>query len=566
MYVGTNCLSLRRINSGFAIAIFAVVLAGCGGSVRDEAPVVTYIPDSGYYLMMAEIALERKEYLVAAEEYLNAAQLSDDIDVARRTTEFAMNYGYETFALAATRRWLVLAPEARRSNEYAARLYQRQNNLEQSLYHWRKSLDPDLVDSDDAYLDLGTDILAEGDPGTATRLISRLVVENPDSPGLQFALAQGALQSGNPALAIDSAEKAARGNPGWLAPPLLKAQALMAAGDDTASLQAMQQLILQSPTLPIAMEYIRLLSAAGRTREADEGLRRLINEYGGRPDMLRLQALMALSNDDPEAAEDYFRELLAAGSNVYESYYYLGRIELARGNYLAAIDHFDRILSGNYILPAQLTTARAYQSLDDPQAGLDHLDRFIVDHPHYLFDILTTQAQLLQSLGRTDEALERFEFGLRFMPYDLGFLIGRGTLLDLSGRYDEAIESMRQAVEVAPMDSDALNTLGYTMANRTARFDEAYRYIRLALELDPNSPAVVDSMGWVLYRLGRYEESISYLEQAYAEFNDPEVVAHLGEVLWVSDQQERAAELWDGAWEVYPDSEPLAEVRERFLQ
>ncbi|MEM6497739.1 MAG: GTPase, partial [Pseudomonadota bacterium] len=42
---------------------------------------------------------------------------------------------------------------------------------------------------------------------------------------------------------------------------------------------------------------------------------------------------------------------------------------------------------------------------------------------------------------------------------------------------------------------------------------------------------LADSMGWVLFRLGQPEAALVELERAYAAFDDPEVAAHIVEVL-----------------------------------
>jgi Flp pilus assembly protein TadD len=169
-------------------------------------------------------------------------------------------------------------------------------------------------------------------------------------------------------------------------------------------------------------------------------------------------------------------------------------------------------------------------------------------------------------MGRRDDALATYDLILRFQPRSVDVMILRAVLLEESGRLEEAIDEMRRALEIAPLDASVLNTLGYTLANRTRRYSEAYRLIRLAFELEPDSPAIVDSMGWVLFRQGKLEIARSYLELAYAMMDDPELVAHLGEVLWATGEQVRATELWDAGLVKYPDSEPLKTTRQRYLQ
>ena len=70
-------------------------------------------------------------------------------------------------------------------------------------------------------------------------------------------------------------------------------------------------------------------------------------------------------------------------------------------------------------------------------------------------------------------------------------------------------------------------------------------------------------MGWVLYRLGRAEEAIPYLQKARAQRNDPEVAAHLGEVLWTLGRKKDAHKVWDSALESHPEDKKILDVIKR---
>ena len=109
----------------------------------------------------------------------------------------------------------------------------------------------------------------------------------------------------------------------------------------------------------------------------------------------------------------------------------------------------------------------------------------------------------------------------------------------------------------------ALNALGYTLADRTERYDEALALITQALELGPDNFYILDSMGWVLYRLGRLEEAVEFLEKAREIRSDPEVAAHLGEVLWVMGDRDGARDVWDSALRDTPNDKKLLDVIER---
>ena len=133
-----------------------------------------------------------------------------------------------------------------------------------------------------------------------------------------------------------------------------------------------------------------------------------------------------------------------------------------------------------------------------------------------------------------------------------------------TGRLDLLEQDLRSILEREPDHAQALNALGYTLADATDRHAEAYELIRKALELRPNDFYILDSMGWVLYRLGRLDEAIDYLRKALNIRQDPEIAAHLGEVLWVRGEREQAKEVWETALQQTPEDTRLLDVIERF--
>ena len=96
-------------------------------------------------------------------------------------------------------------------------------------------------------------------------------------------------------------------------------------------------------------------------------------------------------------------------------------------------------------------------------------------------------------------------------------------------------------------------------------YREAEKLIRKARKYEPDSPAIIDSLGWVLHKRGEHEEALVYLEQAYAGFPDPEVAAHIVEVLAALDRRDEAMERLLAAEERDPENELLKDVRERIF-
>ncbi|NJN47285.1 MAG: tetratricopeptide repeat protein [Candidatus Competibacteraceae bacterium] len=123
---------------------------------------------------------------------------------------------------------------------------------------------------------------------------------------------------------------------------------------------------------------------------------------------------------------------------------------------------------------------------------------------------------------------------------------------------------MRTVIDADPEHGHALNALGYTLADQTDRHQEALGYLEQAIALLPDDAAVIDSMGWVQFRLGNHEQALVHLRRAYELNQDPEIAAHLTEVLWVLGKQEEARDVYAQAVKDNPDSEHLLKVKERF--
>jgi outer membrane biogenesis lipoprotein LolB/uncharacterized protein HemY len=115
------------------------------------------------------------------------------------------------------------------------------------------------------------------------------------------------------------------------------------------------------------------------------------------------------------------------------------------------------------------------------------------------------------------------------------------------GHFDHMESLLRSILQQKPNDSSALNALGYSYADRNIKLPEAYKLIQRASIQAPNDPYIIDSLGWVNYRMGNFDEAIRLLKESFDMVSEPEVGAHLGEVLWVSGKQDEAELIWKKA-------------------
>ena len=173
------------------------------------------------------------------------------------------------------------------------------------------------------------------------------------------------------------------------------------------------------------------------------------------------------------------------------------------------------------------------------------------------------EADILAKAGAPEAPLAVLNAGIESYPDSASLRYARSMLGQQQDNLEMMEADLRAILQRDPNNATALNALGYTLADQTDRYDEAYELISRALELDPEEPAILDSMGWVLFRKGRLEEAIDYLTRAYAAFPDPEVAAHLGEVLWTSGDTDKARKIWQGALLKDPNHAILRDTLQR---
>ena len=135
-----------------------------------------------------------------------------------------------------------------------------------------------------------------------------------------------------------------------------------------------------------------------------------------------------------------------------------------------------------------------------------------------------------------------------------------GSIYERQKNYEPAEEQFHKVIADNPKDSQALNYLGYMLADRGTRLDEALGYIRRAVALDPQNGAFLDSLGWVYFKMGNYDLAEENLRRASEKIgSDPTVQAHLGDLYQKTNRLKLATTHWQRALEEWNKTIP-AEV------
>ena len=229
-----------------------------------------------------------------------------------------------------------------------------------------------------------------------------------------------------------------------------------------------------------------------------------------------------------------------------------------------AIELYGRIKTGERALGASIRRAellaldgymdRARSELRDLRLQADELT---------IEESWLAEARILREADDREQAFRILDEAVQQLPHSIPVLYTRGLLAAELGWVDLAERDLRVILAQQPENAAALNALGYTLTDQTERYEEAEALIRQAYILQPNEPSIIDSMGWIAYRQGRLEEAEQFLRRAWRLDRNPEIAAHLGEVLWKLGKQEEAVKTWREGQAVDSGNPVLLETLER---
>jgi tetratricopeptide (TPR) repeat protein len=278
--------------------------------------------------------------------------------------------------------------------------------------------------------------------------------------------------------------------------------------------------------------------------------------------------LLSIELEDSVTAEACFKKALELGYKEPDQlYFYLGQITEQTQREAEALEWYDAInADSRFYFESQVKLALMQQrkgQVDDAVKRLQNLSNLNADQ---LGVSIQTQANILSQANRNEEAYSILAQGIQALPTNSGLIYDYAMTAERLKHYDVMESELRKLIIIKPDYAQAYNALGYTLADRNERLDEAQKLIEKALALTPDDHFILDSMGWVEYRLGKLDKAEDFIRRAYEAQSDPEIAAHLGEVLWQQGKHEEAISTWESALHEFPDNEVLINVTKKFKQ
>ena len=553
-------LSLKRLT--FAGAV--LLLAGCASPAKQPTAAAISTPEASllYNTLVAEMAGHHGDLGESVRYYRKVIHESNQPSILRRAVRIMMFAKDYAAAAEAMGKWLELAPENMEAHQLAAMiaLFQKDSiaasrHLEWMLAHSGKQGFKVLA----AFLD------RLNQPDLALAAMESILSRHADNADAQILYARLAFDSGDYEKSRLAASRAVDLNPAHTEAQIIHTRSRIESGEVEQSLTDLAAVVNRYPkNHDLRLGYARLLVTSSRFESAVEQFEVLIKAAPDNVDLLYSTALVMLQIKRFSDAERHLEKLTTMPGHRQAARYYLGKLEEDRKNFEKALAWYQQVEEGTLYVESQMSAARIQAKSGDVGMAREVYQRLRQSHKQMATKIWLGESEMLGAIKQYNAAYELLNQAVGLNPDDMDLLYSRALAAEKVGRIDILERDLKKVLTKDPKHAHALNALGYTLADRTDRYAEALEYIKRALELAPTDPAIIDSMGWVLYRMGRQEEALTYLRRAFANFRDGEIAAHLGEVLWVSGREEAAIEIWDKALDTHPDSEVLLDVIRRF--
>jgi tetratricopeptide (TPR) repeat protein len=516
-----------------------------------------------YRVFAAEYLGAEGDLQGAVGEYLEAAMVSDDPEIARRATRVAFAAEAWQEAAMAADRWALLDPQSVSAHESAAAAMLNVGDYVGAEFQMMQILDL-MEDSSAAWLLVSGLLARSADPVQAAATLEQILQrrQNASTADVFYARSQLAVQSRNLQQAFELARQAVEQDPEriefltWTARLALNLNLA-----DTALEYVHRAWQLDPDDRDLTLAYADLLARTGNQDEA----RKVMSEMVQTPDVMLSRIMFEIVTAERSRAVALYDEFSAMSfDDEQEKAFYQAQAAEALGYDEQSIILYGQVTTGERALAAAIRRAELMAQVGDLEGARAALARLRLEADELTIEeSWLAEARILREAGSRDQAFRLLEEAVEQLPDSIAILYTRALLAAELGWIDVAERDLREVIALQPENAAALNALGYTLADQTERYDEAEALIRQAYILQPNEASIIDSMGWIAFRQGRLQEAEEFLRRAWKIDRNPEIAAHLGEVLWMAGKKEAAVKAWRDAQAIDSQNAVLLETLER---
>ena len=487
--------------------------------------------NSFYHYTQSQIALKEGRLDEAIDELSTAVEL--DPQTPYLQVELAQLYLRKKepqIALEILNRVLAEHPEDVQALVLQGNVNQSMKNMEAAAQAYEKAIALDAK-QERVYLMLGGIYMDAGNYDEAFRVYSQLVQHFPGSYAGRFFLGKIYALQGKQDLAELEFINALELEPELEEARIELLELYKASSDDEKALRMYLEILAYNPdNVDVSLELALFYHYRGFQEESREILAALGAKSLQEPEILRSVVQKYLDPEDHDNAIIVLKGMLAGAPESSEINYLLGVAYDGLQDEEASVRHLLKVKADSrFFENAVVHITAIYQEGDNPEQAIAYLAATLEKHPD--------NTEFLLYMGSLYEEQEQFAAaeqvllkGIAIDPGHVRLHFRLGVVYDKWQRKEDSIREMKKVIELDPENANALNYLGYTYADMGIHLREAEMLIKEAMKHKPDDGYITDSLGWVYFKMGRYEEALTYLTKA-AELtpDDPIIMEHVGD-------------------------------------
>jgi tetratricopeptide (TPR) repeat protein len=520
-------------------------------------------PDLVFRLLLAEIASQRGELNLASELFLDLAKQTDSALLAERATRLTGFTRNGTIALEASKVWNELNKDSIDAQQALSEILIANNKLNEAKPILQKLLLKEKTRAS-GFLYLNSMLSHVSDKKTVLILVTDLAQPYPKLAEAHFAIAHAAWVGKDQKVYEKELATINQIKPDWEMPALFKGQILAKESPEKA-LNFYSDFLSKYPkSNDVRLEFAKLLTNDRKFNEAKNEFIKLVSASNSSAEITLAVALLSVELEDYDLAEKYFLQSLKKNPKDKDQIFiYLAKIADKKNQGDVAITWLNKVGNGNHFIESKLIAAEIIAKKESIDKALVFLSALKSDSQDAKLSIVQLKTSLLTRSNRHQEAFQLLQNEAPNFAQSPEFKFDYALLADKLNKYDLMEKLLREAIKIRPDYAVAYNALGYSFADRNINLEDAKKYIELALSISPNNHYILDSMGWLYFRLGKLESALSFIQKAYDVQPDPEIAAHLGEILWAQGKKKEANDVLELSLQSFPDNEVLKEAFKR---
>lgn len=529
-----------------------------------ELPTRPFPDDSFHDLLVAEFALRRKRFDIALGTYLQQAHATRDKAVIARATRLAQFLQADNATLDAAQLWVEVEPTNLEAQYSTATILAKNKRPLEAIQHMAIVLENGGKTNFAAIIANSMSL-----PGTAFKeieaAIDQLQIQHPQESQLITAKALLLQQRGETKKALNLIQQVLAIDENDTHAVVIEARMLQQLKRYDEAFTRLRATVEKQPrNRRLRLEFARLLMTKS-IPEAQIQFELLLQQTPNDPDLLLSLALINKETNNFDQATYYFERLIAIDKRTDEARLHLGEMAERQNDRQQAIAYYSIIKPGRNFLIATNRIVALYLSGGLVQTAVEYLQSLRQQYTEHAISLYLVEAEVLLRSKLYEDGHKLITEALVMEPEHPGLLYVRSLFSEKRSDLDLMERDLQLIINLDPENATALNALGYVLASHTERLEQAYDLIKRALAIKPEEPAILDSLGWVEYRRGNLQTSLELLSKAHSVYPDPEIAAHLGEVLWSLGQKDKAKLTWRKALELNPNSDIIEETIERLL-